>query len=149
MQGRTDTTAVEGSGTFTLGDLEVHRLGFGTMWITGRGIWGEPEDPAQARRLLRRVVDMGVDLIDTGDFSHIAEGTVSTIIGTLIPQEAVMDPTLTNGERKLLTALDVAFLKDIGWQVVPEPASWVLALVAGGVLLAFVAARRPRRVASA
>ena len=42
MHGRTDATAVEASGTFTIGDLEVHRLGFGAMRITGRGIWGEP-----------------------------------------------------------------------------------------------------------
>ena len=54
MHGRTDATAVEASGTFTIGDLEVHRLGFGAMRITGRGIWGEPDDPGEARRLLRR-----------------------------------------------------------------------------------------------
>ncbi len=54
--------------TFTIGgDLEVHRLGFGAMRITGDGIWGPPEDPAAARRLLRRVVELGVDLIDTAD----------------------------------------------------------------------------------
>jgi aryl-alcohol dehydrogenase-like predicted oxidoreductase len=49
------------------GDTEVHRLGFGAMRITGTGIWGEPDDPAAARDLLRRVVDAGVDLIDTAD----------------------------------------------------------------------------------
>jgi aryl-alcohol dehydrogenase-like predicted oxidoreductase len=55
-------------GTFTLGgDLEVGRLGYGAMRITGEGIWGEPEDPASARELLRRVVDAGVNLIDTAD----------------------------------------------------------------------------------
>src|SRR5271167_1493928 len=53
--------------TFLLGDLEVHRLGFGAMRITGPGIWGEPADSDGARRLLRRVVDDGVDLIDTAD----------------------------------------------------------------------------------
>jgi aryl-alcohol dehydrogenase-like predicted oxidoreductase len=67
MQGRADATAVEGSGTFTIGDLEVHRLGFGAMRITGRGVWGEPDDPGEARKLLRRVVELGVDLIDTAD----------------------------------------------------------------------------------
>jgi aryl-alcohol dehydrogenase-like predicted oxidoreductase len=67
MEKLAGTTAVEGSGTFTLGDLEVHRLGFGAMRITGRGVWGEPDDPAEARRLLRRVVELGVDLIDTAD----------------------------------------------------------------------------------
>ena len=54
--------------TFTIGgDLEVHRLGFGAMRITGAGIWGPPDDPEEARRLLRRVVERGVDLIDTAD----------------------------------------------------------------------------------
>jgi len=54
--------------SFTLGgDLEVHRLGYGAMRITGEGIWGEPEDPTAARELLRHVVDAGVDLIDTAD----------------------------------------------------------------------------------
>jgi pyridoxine 4-dehydrogenase len=49
------------------GDLEVHRLGFGAMRITGDGIWGPPDDPEEARRLLRRVVERGLDLIDTAD----------------------------------------------------------------------------------
>jgi pyridoxine 4-dehydrogenase len=54
--------------TFTLGsDLEVRRLGFGAMRITGQGIWGEPSDPAGARALLRHVVESGVQLIDTAD----------------------------------------------------------------------------------
>jgi pyridoxine 4-dehydrogenase len=54
--------------TFTIGgDLEVHRLGFGAMRITGDGIWGPPDDPEEARRLLRRVVEVGLDLIDTAD----------------------------------------------------------------------------------
>ena len=54
--------------TFTIGgDLEVHRLGFGAMRITGDGIWGPPDDPEEAKRLLRRVVEAGVDLIDTAD----------------------------------------------------------------------------------
>jgi len=54
--------------TFLLGgDLEVGRLGFGAMRITGDGIWGEPADPAACRELLRRVVQDGVTLIDTAD----------------------------------------------------------------------------------
>jgi pyridoxine 4-dehydrogenase len=54
--------------TFKIGgDLEVRRLGFGAMRITGNGIWGPPDDPEEARRLLRRVVDLGVNLIDTAD----------------------------------------------------------------------------------
>ena len=54
--------------TLTLGgDLEVRRLGFGAMRITGGGIWGPPSDPEGAKGLLRRVVELGVDLIDTAD----------------------------------------------------------------------------------
>jgi pyridoxine 4-dehydrogenase len=49
------------------GDLEVRRLGFGAMRITGDGIWGPPDDPEAARALLRRVVELGVNLIDTAD----------------------------------------------------------------------------------
>jgi pyridoxine 4-dehydrogenase len=54
--------------TFTLGgDLEVHRLGFGAMRITGPGIWGPPPDPEGAKAVLRRAVELGIDLIDTAD----------------------------------------------------------------------------------
>jgi pyridoxine 4-dehydrogenase len=49
------------------GDLVVHRLGFGAMRITGRGIWGEPPDEGEAKATLRRVVDLGVTFIDTAD----------------------------------------------------------------------------------
>jgi len=59
---------VEQAGTFLLGgDLPVHRLGFGAMRITGQGIWGEPPDEAEAKRVLRRAVELGVNLIDTAD----------------------------------------------------------------------------------
>jgi aryl-alcohol dehydrogenase-like predicted oxidoreductase len=56
------------AGTITLGgDLTVNRLGFGAMRITGPGIWGEPKDPAEARRVLHRALDLGVNFIDTAD----------------------------------------------------------------------------------
>jgi pyridoxine 4-dehydrogenase len=48
-------------------DLEVDRLGFGAMRLTGEGIWGEPDDRDEAVRVLRRAVELGVDLIDTAD----------------------------------------------------------------------------------
>ena len=61
-------TVASASGIFKLGgDRPVHRLGFGAMRITGPGIWGEPKDPASARRLLRKAVELGVNLIDTAD----------------------------------------------------------------------------------
>ncbi len=56
------------SGTFQLGgDLLVHRLGYGAMRITGEGIWGEPKDPEEARRVLKRIPELGINLIDTSD----------------------------------------------------------------------------------
>src|SRR5436305_10807413 len=56
------------AGTFTLGDeLNVRRLGFGAMRITGRGIWGPPPDHDRAIEVLHRAVDLGVNLIDTAD----------------------------------------------------------------------------------
>ncbi|MGA3045251.1 MAG: aldo/keto reductase [Terracidiphilus sp.] len=56
------------SGSFSIGgDLPVHRLGYGTMRLVGDGAWGEPGDPAEAHRVLRRAVELGVKLIDTAD----------------------------------------------------------------------------------
>jgi pyridoxine 4-dehydrogenase len=64
-----DQVTAGAAGTVTLGPggPTVNRLGFGAMRITGDGIWGPPDDPDGARRLLRRVVDLGIDLIDTAD----------------------------------------------------------------------------------
>jgi aryl-alcohol dehydrogenase-like predicted oxidoreductase len=56
------------SGTFKIGgDLEINRLGFGAMRITGRGIWGEPADHDEAVRTLKRLPELGVNFIDTAD----------------------------------------------------------------------------------
>ena len=56
------------SGSFSIGgDLTVNRLGFGAMRVTGKGIWGEPEDRAEALRTLRRLPELGVNFIDTAD----------------------------------------------------------------------------------
>jgi len=56
------------AGNFLLGgDLTVARMGFGAMRITGRGVWGEPEDRERAKAVLRRAVELGVNLIDTAD----------------------------------------------------------------------------------
>jgi aryl-alcohol dehydrogenase-like predicted oxidoreductase len=55
-------------GTFTLGgDLKVRRLGFGAMRITGQGVWGDPKNPKEARAVLRRAIDLGINFIDTAD----------------------------------------------------------------------------------
>ena len=64
----TQTPSASASGTFLIGgDLPVHRLGYGTMRLVGEGAWGEPDDPAEAHRVLRRAVELGVTLIDTAD----------------------------------------------------------------------------------
>ena len=56
------------SGTFEIGgELTVNRLGFGTMQLTGPGVWGDPKDPDEAVRVLRRAVELGVNFIDTAD----------------------------------------------------------------------------------
>jgi pyridoxine 4-dehydrogenase len=73
MEGMNMSSTVEqqpatASGTFELGgDLSVYRLGFGAMRITGPGVWGPPRDHDEAIRVLRRAVDLGVNLIDTAD----------------------------------------------------------------------------------
>jgi aryl-alcohol dehydrogenase-like predicted oxidoreductase len=73
------------SDTFTIGgDLEVRRLGFGAMRITGDGIWGPPDDPEGAKRLLRRVPELGVNLIDTAD-SYGPEVSENVIAEALSP----------------------------------------------------------------
>jgi pyridoxine 4-dehydrogenase len=63
------TTSIAGaSGTFKLGgDLEVNRLGYGTMQLTGDGVWGEPDDRDEAIAVLKAAVDAGVNFIDTAD----------------------------------------------------------------------------------
>lgn len=49
------------------GDMIVNRLGYGAMHLTGYGMWGNPDDPEKAVRLLRRAVELGVNFIDTAD----------------------------------------------------------------------------------
>jgi aryl-alcohol dehydrogenase-like predicted oxidoreductase len=64
----TPASTATASGTFSLGgDLEINRLGFGTMQLTGPGIWGEPRDRDEAIRVLRRAVELGVNFFDTAD----------------------------------------------------------------------------------
>jgi len=61
------TISAAAAGLITIGDLTVNRLGYGAMRITGRGIWGEPADPAECLRVLRRLPELGVDFVDTAD----------------------------------------------------------------------------------
>ncbi len=67
-QSPTPEHVVAKSGTFTIGgDLPVHRLGYGAMQLTGKGVWGPPRDHAEAIRVLKRAVDLGVNFIDTAN----------------------------------------------------------------------------------
>ncbi|WP_165065744.1 aldo/keto reductase [Marisediminicola senii] len=78
----TGTHASE-SGTFAIGgDLTVNRLGYGTMQLTGSGVWGEPRDPEEAARVLRRAVELGVNFIDTADSygPSVAEKLIQTAL---------------------------------------------------------------------
>lgn len=63
-----NTISAAGSGTFSIGgQTPVARLGFGAMRVTGPGVWGEPDDPREARRTLARLPELGVTFIDTAD----------------------------------------------------------------------------------
>jgi pyridoxine 4-dehydrogenase len=73
------------AGTITIGgDLTVHRLGFGAMRLTGRGIWGDPPDVDEAKAVLRRAVELGTDFIDTAD-SYGPEVSENLIAAALYP----------------------------------------------------------------
>jgi aryl-alcohol dehydrogenase-like predicted oxidoreductase len=66
--GAASPTSVDGNSIFRIGgDLPVNRLGFGAMRLTGEGIWGWPPDRANSLKVLRRAVELGVNLIDTAD----------------------------------------------------------------------------------
>lgn len=76
------------------------------------------------------------------DENHIASGLMSPRLSDGVMQEAVMDPSITTGTRKSLTQLDVAFMRDIGWDMVPEPGTSVLLF---GAVVPVLARRRRRQ----
>src|SRR3954466_10087643 len=80
----TTAATAHASGTFRLGELEVRRMGYGAMRITGPGIWGPPEDPDEAIRVLKRCIELGVNLIDTAD-SYGPEVSENLIAEALYP----------------------------------------------------------------
>jgi aryl-alcohol dehydrogenase-like predicted oxidoreductase len=85
--------SIEGlGGTIRLGgELQVRRLGFGAMRITGEGIWGPPKDPDSAVRVLRRAVELGVNFIDTADSygPYVSEELIATAL-TPYPPDLVV-----------------------------------------------------------
>jgi len=81
----TGPASAAAAGTIEIGgDMVVRRLGFGAMRITGNGIWGDPPDEGQAKATLRRVVELGVNFIDTAD-SYGPEVSERLIAETLYP----------------------------------------------------------------
>ncbi|HEY2600576.1 MAG TPA: aldo/keto reductase [Thermoleophilaceae bacterium] len=79
------TITADNVGTLTLGgQLEVRRLGFGAMRLTGPGIWGEPEDRDECKRVLKRALELGINLIDTAD-SYGPDVSENLIAETLHP----------------------------------------------------------------
>jgi pyridoxine 4-dehydrogenase len=84
----TQALSAAASGAFLIGgDLPVHRLGFGTMRLVGDGAWGEPTNPDECRRVLRRAVELGVTLIDTADAygPEIAERLIGETLAPYAP----------------------------------------------------------------
>ena len=87
------TTTATAAGTFKIGgDLEVTRLGFGAMRITGEGIWGPPRDHDEAVRVLKRLPELGVDFIDTAD-SYGPETSEALIAEALHPYDGIVVAT--------------------------------------------------------
>ncbi len=72
------------AGSITIGDMVVNRLGFGAMRITGDGIWGPPKDPREARAVLQRAIELGVNFIDTAD-AYGPDVSETLIAETLYP----------------------------------------------------------------
>ena len=112
----TERPAAEAGESKIGGDLRVIRLGFGAMRITGKGIWGEPEDRDEAIRVLRRAVDLGINFIDTADSygPHVSEQLIAEALypypsDLVIATKAGFDRTgpdqwVTNGRPEHLRA---------------------------------------------
>ncbi len=87
------------SGTFKIGgEIEINRLGFGAMRITGKGIWGEPEDRAEALRTLKRVPELGINFIDTAD-SYGPNVSEELIHEALFPYDGILIATKAGFQR--------------------------------------------------
>ncbi len=87
------------SGTFRIGgDIEVNRLGFGAMRVTGPGIWGPPQDRPEAIRTLKRVPELGIDFIDTANSygPHVSEELIRE---TLYPYDGILIATKAGFQR--------------------------------------------------
>ena len=119
-----DTVSAASAGTHELGDgLVVNRLGYGAMRITGKDIWGPPEDPDHAIRVLRRATELGVNFIDTADaygpsvseelIAEALEGYGDVVVATKGGLRRPTAPEWTNDARPehLRVALDGSLLR--------------------------------------
>jgi pyridoxine 4-dehydrogenase len=107
-----DVSFAAGPATIRLGDLEVRRLGFGAMRLPGKDVWGEPEDPARARTVLKRVLDLGMNFIDSSWYygPHVANRLIAEALYPY-PKDLVIASKL-GGKRT----------PDKGWAAFSRPA---------------------------
>ena len=138
-----DPTTVESfTGQNDFFSVAVHELAH----LFGLGTAGSWDDQISGGAFTgaNSVLANGGNVTLDGGLAHWANGTMSTLVGTLSAQEAARDPSLTTGTRKFFTTLDFAGLDDIGWQLsaIPEPSALAWAAVAGTLGMAW---RRSRR----
>jgi aryl-alcohol dehydrogenase-like predicted oxidoreductase len=98
------------STTFTFAGQTVNRLGFGAMRITGEGIWGPPKDPDECRAVLRRAVELGVNLIDTADS-----------YGPYISEELIREALHPYGDVKIATKAGFLRIGPDAWRECGRP----------------------------
>ena len=99
------------AGTFDIGgELTVNRMGFGAMRLTGPGVWGEPRDPDECRRVLRRAVELDVDFIDTADSygPHVSERLIAEALYPYPDGLVIAKPACPHGSPEIYVA-PVAF----------------------------------------
>jgi aryl-alcohol dehydrogenase-like predicted oxidoreductase len=96
--------------TFTYANQTVNRLGFGAMRITGEGIWGAPKDPDECRAVLRRAVELGVNLIDTADS-----------YGPYVSEELIRDALHPYGDVKIATKAGFLRIGPNAWRECGRP----------------------------
>jgi pyridoxine 4-dehydrogenase len=96
--------------TFTYANQTVNRLGFGAMRITGEGIWGPPKDPDECRAVLKRCVELGVNLIDTADS-----------YGPYISEELIREALHPYGEVKVATKAGFLRIGPNAWRECGRP----------------------------
>jgi pyridoxine 4-dehydrogenase len=101
---------IAASGTLRIGGLEVHRLGYGAMQLCGPGVWGPPRDHDEAIAVLRRVVELGVDLIDTADS-----------YGPYVSEELIREALHPYGDVKIATKAGFVRTGPNVWSAVGRP----------------------------